>query len=106
VADALPVLSLARHVHIVTVGDREREDAYPSSGTLVRHLARHGIRAELKILPGDAPVAGSLLSQATSIGADLIVMGGYGHSRFREIVLGGTTRDMLSLMTIPVLMSH
>lgn len=106
VADALPVLILARHVHIVTVGGRESEDAYPSGGTLVRHLARHGIRAELKVIAGDVAVAGSLLSHAANIGVDLIVMGGYGHSRFRQIMLGGTTRDMLRLMTVPVLMSH
>jgi nucleotide-binding universal stress UspA family protein len=55
---------------------------------------------------GDVDVADMLLSHAADEGVDFIVMGGYGHSRLREFVLGGVTRSMLRTMTVPVLMSH
>ena len=54
----------------------------------------------------DAPVGETLLSQVADSGADLLVMGGYGHSRWRELVMGGATRTILKSMTVPVLMSH
>ena len=74
---------------------------------MVRHLARHGIAAHLTSLANDREsVAGTLLSYAAEGKADLMVMGGYGHSRLREIVLGGTTRRILQTMTVPVLMAH
>jgi nucleotide-binding universal stress UspA family protein len=74
---------------------------------LARHLARHGIMVEQKsISHGDINVANALLSYADDVSADLLVMGGYGHSRLREIVLGGTTRTILQSMTLPVLMAH
>ena len=72
---------------------------------MVRHLALHGISAEASILAG-TDVAGVLLSYVADVGADLLVMGGYGHSRFREFVLGGTTRDILASTTVPVFMAH
>lgn len=104
-SDALPLLKLARHVQIVTVGRDDRLER--SSKNLQRHLSRHGISAEPKRLSSDeVDVANLLLSHASDISADLIVMGGYGHSRFREIILGGTTREILQSMTAPVLMSH
>jgi nucleotide-binding universal stress UspA family protein len=74
---------------------------------MVRHLARHGLEAHLTNLAnGRGGVAGTLLSHAAEWKADLIVMGGYGHSRLREIVLGGTTRRILQTTTVPVLMAH
>jgi nucleotide-binding universal stress UspA family protein len=64
-------------------------------------------RVELKsISHGDINVANALLSYADDVSADLLVMGGYGHSRLREIVLGGTTRTILQSITVPVLMAH
>jgi nucleotide-binding universal stress UspA family protein len=70
-------------------------------------LARHGFKVELRHVPlGDIPVADGLLSLAADTSADFMVMGGYGHSRLREFVLGGATRGILSSMTIPTLMSH
>ena len=107
VADALPILALARHVEIVTIGKGENGNPHLSDRMLARHLARHGIEAETKrLLIDEVDVANMLLSHAFDMGADLMVMGGYGHSRLREVVLGGTTREVLRSMTVPVLMSH
>jgi nucleotide-binding universal stress UspA family protein len=106
VADALPLLAMAERVEVVTVGDL-RGDRTQDSSHLVRHLARHGIEAHRTNLARDQGSAASLLlSHAADVKADLIVMGGYGHSRLREIVLGGTTRRILQTMSVPVLMAH
>jgi nucleotide-binding universal stress UspA family protein len=106
VADALPLLAMAERVEVVTVGDLRR-DPNRHSSNMVRHLARHGIEAHMTSLVSDREsVAGTLLAHAADVKADLIVMGGYGHSRLREIVLGGTTRRILQIMTVPVLMAH
>jgi nucleotide-binding universal stress UspA family protein len=71
------------------------------------HLARHGVRVEAATLTvDDVRVDDALLSQAFDLGADLLVMGGYGHSRLGEFVLGGATRHILRQITIPVFMSH
>jgi nucleotide-binding universal stress UspA family protein len=105
-ADALPLLAMAERVEVVTVGDHGRDGNRPSSH-LVRHLARHDIEAQMTSLVADrGSVASTLLSHAADVKADLLVMGGYGHSRLREIVLGGTTRRILQTMTVPVLMAH
>jgi hypothetical protein len=70
-------------------------------------LARHGVKAEVSASEsGGMEVGPWLLSRAADLGTDLIVMGGYGHSRLRELALGGVTRTMLHHMTVPVLMSH
>ena len=74
---------------------------------MVHYLERLGIQAEVKDLHGiEIDVGNELLSSASDLSADLIVMGGYGHSRLREWVLGGATRTILESMTVPVLMSH
>jgi nucleotide-binding universal stress UspA family protein len=71
------------------------------------HLARHGVKVEVQRVENrQMDVGNALLSQIANESADLLVMGGYGHSRLREIVLGGTTRTLLGDMTVPVLMSH
>jgi nucleotide-binding universal stress UspA family protein len=71
------------------------------------YLARHGVRVEVKTDHGaEIDVGNELLSRAADLDADLIVMGGYGHSRLKEWVLGGATRTILESMTVPVLMSH
>ncbi len=72
-----------------------------------QHLARHGLKVEVQRIPrGDVDVADALLSHAADSGADFMVMGGYGHSRLREFVLGGVTRSILRSMTVPTLMAH
>jgi nucleotide-binding universal stress UspA family protein len=76
---------------------------------IAAHLARHGLAVTAARSVGDGQVheADMLLSYAADIGADLLVMGGgYGHSRVRELTLGGVTRSVLRHMTLPVLMSH
>jgi nucleotide-binding universal stress UspA family protein len=71
------------------------------------HLARHGVKASGKRLTkGDLAIQDVIVSYAADSGADFMVMGGYGHSRLREFILGGVTRGILSEMTVPVLMSH
>jgi nucleotide-binding universal stress UspA family protein len=105
-ADALPLLVMAERVEVVTI-DTVRGDQTRPSNQLVRHLAQHGIEAHMTSLVSDrGSVASTLLAHAADVKADLIVMGGYGHSRLREMVLGGTTRTMLQTMTVPVLMAH
>jgi nucleotide-binding universal stress UspA family protein len=74
---------------------------------VIAHLARHGLAAKHELHPTeDLDPADAILSRAADLGADMIVMGAYGHSRLREMIVGGTTRDILDHMTVPVLMSH
>jgi nucleotide-binding universal stress UspA family protein len=71
------------------------------------YLAHHGVRVEAsETFAGDISVGDALLARLSDYGADLVVMGAYGHSRLRELVLGGTTQTLLNHMTAPVLMSH
>ena len=72
------------------------------------YLARHGVSAEARhaISSSDLAASDALLSEIADHGANLLVMGGYGHHRMREVLLGGVTRDILRQMTVPVLMSH
>jgi nucleotide-binding universal stress UspA family protein len=103
--DAMPFLARAKRVELVTVADAGDElDA--SGHRIARHLARHGLETEFHRLPSAGSVGSTLLAHASDCGTDLMVMGGYGHSRFRELILGGATRDILAAMTLPVLMSH
>ena len=107
VADALPLLAKAKAIDVVIVAsERPKSDELPGAD-IGQHLARHGLKVEVKrIVATDTNVADTLLSHAADTAADFMVMGGYGHSRLREFVLGGATRGILSSMTIPVLMSH
>jgi nucleotide-binding universal stress UspA family protein len=107
VHDALPILKLATKVTVLSIDpERDPQPRVPSAD-IALHLARHGIAAEAASTTGlDIGVGDLLLSRAADLGADLIVMGAYGHSRVREMVLGGATRHLLQHMTVPVLMSH
>jgi nucleotide-binding universal stress UspA family protein len=107
VADSLPVLKKSMQVEIVIISDKpSRQDELPGAD-LGQHLARHGLKVDVKrITSPDIDVPSTILSYAADSGADMIVMGGYGHSRLREFVLGGATRGLLEAMTVPVLMSH
>ena len=108
VHDAIPLLRRATKVTVLSI-DPER-DTGPigcPSADIALHLARHGSRRKPRSTVGlDIGVGDVLLSRAADLGADLIVMGAYGHSRVREMVLGGATRHILQHMTVPVLMSH
>jgi nucleotide-binding universal stress UspA family protein len=107
--DALPLIGAAEAVTVMHVGaqqadlDRDR----PWLERIVRHLARHGIKAQPEESPrGDIPISDALLSRAADFSADMIVAGAYHHSHLRESLLGGVSRDLLDHMTVPVLMSH
>lgn len=106
-SDAMPFLTRAKQVEIVTVTPDTKDVEAPGAG-IARHLARHGVNVAFKNLITDSTttIAAKILSNATSEGADLLVMGGYGHSRLRQFVLGGVTREVLESMTVPTLMSH
>jgi nucleotide-binding universal stress UspA family protein len=107
--DALPLLKGADVVRILWVnpGDEEELAQDVPAADLATALARHKVRAEAaEVTRGDREVGQTLLDAAQEMGADLLVMGCYGHSRLREYVLGGATRVLLRRMTIPVLMSH
>lgn len=108
VRGALPILMAADQVDLVMVDppshSAERSDPGGAIGLM---LARHGVHAEVTVLARTLPRVSDILARfATDHGSDLIVMGGYGHSRFREAVLGGATRDMLESTTLPLLMAH
>jgi nucleotide-binding universal stress UspA family protein len=105
--DALPLLRKADVVEVVMVEKRRAADQDVPGADVGAHLARHGLRVDVHRVPGeDIAIAEAILSYASDAGADLLVMGGYEHSRLREFLLGGATRGVLEAMTIPVLMSH
>ncbi len=107
IADAMPLLQKAKKVEIVVVSDKGSKADETPGADLAKHLARHDLQVELKrITSPDIDIASTILSYAADSNADMIVMGGYGHSRLREFILGGVTRSMLEAMTVPVLMSH
>jgi nucleotide-binding universal stress UspA family protein len=107
VADAIPILGKGSRVEIVII-THERGKQYDIEGADIgQHLARHGFKVEVQRLAGgDIDVADALLSHAADSSADFMVMGGYGHSRLREFVLGGVTRSIFQSMTVPALLSH
>ena len=109
VNDALPLLRTARTVTVIAINPASSVDEHGAEpgADIALHLSRHGIRADVeRHTSEDVVVADLLLSRAADLAADLVVMGAYGHSRTRELVLGGVTQDMLRRMTVPVLMSH
>jgi nucleotide-binding universal stress UspA family protein len=108
VQDALPLLAMSGAVTVLLV-DPEEDADIEAAEDLVAHLARHGLRAETQVIRhqlATSLVADTLLAQIARLDADLLIMGAYGHSRLREMILGGVTRDILRNMNVPVLMSH
>jgi nucleotide-binding universal stress UspA family protein len=107
IGDAVPLLRPSKRVEIVIVANERGKQDEIAGADIAEHLARHNLNVEVKrTVLGDVDVADVLLSHAADSGADFMVMGGYGHSRLREFVLGGVTRSIFRTMTIPVLMSH
>lgn len=109
VRDALPLLRLAQRVEVVSW--QEADSADDATGNerleaLQRWLLWQGVSAETKVEKREIGIADAMLSHAADVGADLIVMGAYGHARWTERVLGGATRGLLATMTAPVLLSH
>ena len=107
IADAMPLLERAGSVQVVIVASERGKYDQIEGADMGLHLARHGVKVEVtRIARGKIDVADALLSHAADCSADFMVMGGYGHSRLREFVLGGVTRSMLHSMVVPTLMSH
>ena len=100
---AVPLLRLASVVHILTV--HEKSDDFPA-GDAARYLSRHGIHAEIHVEQPEGSIADTIAEVAGRVGAAMIVMGVYGHSRLREMLLGGVSRTMLDRSTIPLLLAH
>jgi len=110
VHDALPLLENMDQVTILVIDSNTMEPSsdgvMPGEG-LSRHLHRHGISSEIQhLMRGDSSTSTLVLNELANTGADLLVMGGYGTPKLREIILGGVTRTVLEMMTVPVFMSH
>jgi nucleotide-binding universal stress UspA family protein len=108
VFDALPLLFDAEAVHILEIKQRGDDASTLAPDTsIAASLARHGIKPEVRTsVAADISVGDEILSRAADLDADLLVMGAYGHSRFRELVFGGATRHIAKHMTLPTLFSH
>ncbi|MGB0682986.1 MAG: universal stress protein [Magnetovibrionaceae bacterium] len=106
---AMPFLEAADQVSVMCVDPKNglQGDGDLPGADLALHLARHDVKADAEhVTSGDLSVGDVFLSRAADEGIDLLVIGAYGHARWREIVLGGVTRDLLAHMTVPVLLSH
>ena len=113
VADAMPLLRQARCVTVVSAssthdrtGTHDMPDVPGAHAGLRDHLARHGIATVMHTVQGGDRIGRLLLEAVRHLGADLLVAGGYGHARLRELVTGGTTRTLMRHAEIPLLMSH
>lgn len=107
VADAIPLLHQAESIHVLTVPDEKPLKEKQAGERLAHHLRRNGLAVlAAAIVAEDRPIAVTLQEHALGLKADLLVMGGYGHSRVRDFVLGGATRGVLEELRLPVLMSH
>lgn len=105
VAAALPLLKRAASVRIAVINPGEEHGEQPGAD-IALYLARHGVVCEVVCLRAGQDAGSALLSLLADQDADLLVMGGYGHTRMRELMLGGVTRTILRSMTAPVLMMH
>jgi nucleotide-binding universal stress UspA family protein len=106
IQDALPLLSVSASVTVLLVNPEEDADI-EAADNLAVHLTRHGLNAKKLVVREEIlAVSDTVLAQVAKLGADLLVMGAYSHSRLREMVLGGVTRDVLRNMSVPVLMAH
>jgi len=107
VHDAMPFLHRAKAIDAVAVNEDSATVGEASSEALQKHLARHDLSAEVQRITADTTnIFNDILSLAADKSTDLIVMGGYGHSKFRELILGGVTRGIFETLTVPALISH
>ncbi|MCH7628611.1 MULTISPECIES: universal stress protein [Novosphingobium] len=100
---SLPLLAKARAVHLLTV--REKSDDFPASEA-ASYLSRHGIHAEVHEAEPNGTIAFTIEQTALRVGAGLVVMGLFGKSRLRELLLGGVSRSMLDRSQVPLLLAH
>ncbi len=101
---AMPLLQNAEQLHVLTVHAAHVEE--DQGKQLGEYLAWHGLMSEQHVLYPDGDTGAALLDKAKEVGADLLVMGGYGHSRMRELIFGGATRYVLAHYDLPVLIAH
>jgi nucleotide-binding universal stress UspA family protein len=107
VSDALPLLEKAKKVRIITVTNEKKLDTKHSAEELAKNLARHGIDVLLdKVDADDRPIGDVLEAYTAAHQVDVLVMGAYGHARWREFILGGATKSLLSKPPLPILFSH
>lgn len=108
IAEALPLLVTASQVHLVTYqGDADGSfGGAEAMSDIAAHLHRHGAQPTVTVLTRGEDVGAALLAEAHRVSADLIVAGAYGHSRFREWLLGGATYDLIAQSDLPILMAH
>lgn len=107
VADACPFLEKASRISVVTVIDEKKLHDADAAERLAANLRHAGLAAEaVPVRIGDTAIGAGLQEKAIALGADLLVMGGYGHSRIRDFVLGGATEGVLADLRLPVLLSH
>jgi nucleotide-binding universal stress UspA family protein len=109
IRDAIPLLQRAEEVLLLTIDPTRQGHVRggPNAEEFGAHLGRHGARIVVEeVASKSKTVSKTVLSQASEFGADLLVMGAYGHSRVWEFVLGGTTQDLLQSANLPILMSR
>lgn len=108
ITDAIPLLRKAHIVQVAVFNPASTSDVHGEQpgADIALFLARHNINVEVIPQQTEIDIGNALLSLASDLNSDMIVMGGYGHARFREMILGGVTHTMLKNMTIPVLISH
>ncbi len=106
VTAALPLLRGAEQVTLAVLGNSADTLGESPGADIALYLARHGVNVEVLRRPEAADPGKAILSLAADFNVDLLVMGAYGHSRFREMMLGGATRTILATATLPVLMAH
>jgi nucleotide-binding universal stress UspA family protein len=105
--DAAPFLARAKEIVIMAINETDTVTDEVSTRNLARHLSRRGLSTRtINLSAARSDIQPTMLSLAADENLDLLVMGGYGHSRLQERFLGGVTRAMLEAMTVPTLMSH
>jgi nucleotide-binding universal stress UspA family protein len=106
--DALPLLKFSKSVQVLIINPNQTDQAHGEEpgADVALFLARHGIKVEITTRFNTHDKGTAILSACKESGADLLVMGAYGHSRFREMIMGGATRTVLEAMEVPVLMAH
>jgi nucleotide-binding universal stress UspA family protein len=107
VHDAIPILRQATRVEIITITEEKSLHRLPTGQDLVQHLRAHDVNAgHGEVGFNSQPIGEQIMHEALQLDAKLLIMGAYGHSRIKQIVLGGATRSVLSAPVLPVLMSH
>ena len=106
--DALPLLKKCTTVHLLIINPNEQAETHGEEpgADFALFLARHDIKVEIEIRYTQTIIGNAILQACQELSADLLVMGAYGHSRFREMLMGGVSKTILTKMNLPVLMAH